>query len=106
MNTYRVYVLNTTQELAPVARVAYVRSDKYAGAWQTARAALNGDPKAIMFNDAAAAEKATFQKDCVVAKIVDIKPRNVKLDKAAIQAILADPKAKPEDKLLALQALV
>ena len=40
------------------------------------------------------------------AKIVDIRPRNVKVDKTALKALLADPKASDADKLKAMAALL
>lgn len=110
MNTYRVYVLDTKIATAPVVHVAHIRTDgKYKGAWEGARAACSGKDKApLLYSDAACTETATFGHgdDITVAKIVDIKPRNVKLDKTAMQAILNDPEATAEAKLEAMQLML
>lgn len=107
MNTYRVYTLNVAAPLAPVVQTVYVRGEKYKDAWEYARATLNGDTAktSVMFQDEPCSTKAVFVKGETVAKIVELKKRNVKLDKEAIKAILADPNAKAEDKLKALQEL-
>lgn len=110
MNTYRVYVLNTTVALAPTVHVVYVSTEKYDGAWKTARGVVRADEayKAkALFLDPELKEKApAFASDCSVVKIDDIRPRNVKLDKTALQAIIADPKATPDEKLKALTTLL
>ncbi len=107
MNTYRVYVLETTIASSPVAHVAFVKSEKYADAWRNARAALNrSDERATLYNDADCKSRATFAKNCVVAKIDDIKPRNKKIDKIALTAIINDPKSTPEQKIAALTQIV
>lgn len=109
MNTYRVYVLDTTLAEKPVIHVNYIQADKYGPAWQGARAALNGKEKApSLFNDPAATVKSKLGHgdQLTVAKIDDIRPRNVKLDKAKLNEILADPKATAEDKLAAMKAML
>lgn len=107
MNTYRVYVLDTANALEPVAHVAYVKGDKYGDAWSTARAALNGSREdAKLYLDVNTKDVAKFPKGSVVAKIDDIKPRNKKLDKVALTAIINDPKASPEDKVKALAQMI
>lgn len=107
MNTYRVYVLDTKQADEPKVHVVYVKSEKYDGAWKGARAALAGKENAAkLFADKEGKEpsKVGHGDHVTVAKIDDIRPRNVKVDKAALQAILNDPKASAEDKLKAMQA--
>jgi len=107
MNTYRVYVLSTTNPLAPLVAIAYVQGEKYRDAWMNARGALNGKVKnAKLFNEPEAKTEVKFEPDSVVAKIDDIRPRNVKLDKAKLQEILKDPKASAEDKLAAMTAML
>ena len=106
MNTYRVYALDTTVALEPTVIIAYVRAEKYGPAWELARAVLAGKVKPALYADAEATKLAAFPKGCVVAKIVDIRPRNVKLDVVALKAVLADPKATDAEKLEAARALV
>lgn len=112
MNTYRVYGLNTAVALSPVVAIAYIQAEKYGDAWRLARAALSNqvpegatkvpvlyaDPECKVVSDIG------HGKHVGVAKIDDIRPRNVKLDKTALQSILDDPNASAEDKLAALQA--
>lgn len=107
MNTYRVYALNTTNATQPTVHVLYIQADKYGPAWQGARAALNGKDKApTLFDDPQATTKSKIGHGdhLTVAKIDDIRPRNVKLDKAKLQEIINDPKASADDKLAALKA--
>ena len=110
MNTYRIYVLDTKAALEPVVHVCYIRTaDKYKGAWEGGRAALAGKEKApTLWSDPECTVPAGVGHGdhVVVAKIVDIKPRNVKLDKTALQAILDDPAVSAEDKLVAMQAML
>jgi hypothetical protein len=90
MNTYRVYVLDTTDATAPLVHVAFIAADKYGPAWQGARAALNGTKGApSLFSDVERSTRFTSHGDAfTVAKIDDIRPRNVKIDKAALAALL------------------
>lgn len=113
MNTYRVYVLDTTAELAPVVHICYVRTEKYSGqggAWDVAGAIVRRDDKAKNLNLYAdkecKEEYGDWSGDVKVVKIVDIKPRNVKLDKQALQDLIADPDVSDEDKLKALAGLL
>lgn len=111
MNTYRVYVLDVSTALAPVAHVCYLRADKYGPAWQGARAALNADKAATapkLFTDPECSQRATIKPGdhvtCV--RIDDIRPRNVKLDKKALEALISDPATSDTDKLAAVKALL
>lgn len=110
MNTYRVYVLNTTNALEPIVHVVHVQAEKYGPAWEAARGVLGDTDKGkgkALFNDAECKEKFLLKgEDFVVAKIVDIRPRNVKIDKTALKALLADPKASDADKLAAMAKLL
>lgn len=109
MNTYRVYILNTAQALAPAVTIAYVQAEKYGPAWSGARGALNGkagSPKLFLDQECKGPTFGEKGDHVVVAKIDDLKPRNVKLDKKALEAIINDPKAKPEDKVAAMQAML
>lgn len=105
MNTYRVYVLDTTAAEAPVVHTCFVKADKYGPAWQTARAALNGVAGKVISTDVEG--KLPFKRhgdELVVAKIDDIRPRNVKLDKAALQAAMSE--GTPAEQLAKLAALL
>lgn len=107
MNTYRVYALDVTKTLEPTTHVLYVRGEKYADAWKTARAALNAKPGSTLFTDADAKTKFAGHGDKVtVSRIDDMREKNVKLDKAALVAALNDSTATAEQKLAALKALV
>lgn len=113
MNTYRVYVLDTTAALAPVVHIAYVRTDKYSGqggAWDIAGAIVRRDEKAKKLNlyadPGCTEEYGDWAGDVKVVKIVDIRPRNVKLDKKALQELIADPNTPDDEKLKALADLL
>lgn len=110
MNTYRVYVLDTREPLAPNVSIAYVRGEKYGDAWKASNAILNGEAAkdVRLFSDpeckvhASAIGTGAAWK---TAKVEDMKPRNTKLDKAKLTEILNDPKATNQAKLAAIQAL-
>ena len=111
MNTYRVYALDTSVALEPIVHVVYVRADKYGPAWKGARALLRGETAEGVkefFTDAEAKVKANISHGdhLTVAKIDDIKPRNVKLDKKALQAIIDDETKPAEERLAAMKALL
>lgn len=113
MNTYRVYVLNCTVALEPAVLVGYVQAAKYADAWNAktgARAALiegvAGAPKLYADAECKTPLKHGKGDNWTVAKIADMKARNKKLDKAALQAILDDPKVSDADKLKAMKEMV
>lgn len=111
MNTYRVYLLDTSVALEPKARVVYVRADKYGPAWESARALCRGEEKngvKHFFEDQAGEVIATITAgdDLNVAKIDNLKKRNVKLDKAALQAIIDSDEATAEEKVEAMKALI
>lgn len=115
MSTYRVYVLNTSKPEAPTIAVAYVSADKYGPAWAASRSLLNDGkphkdaPQAkTLFSDAAMTTDAKIGHGdhLTVAKIVDIKPRNVKMDKAALTAALDEKGLTPEQQLAKLRALI
>ena len=109
MNTYRAYVLDTTIALEPIVHVVYLRADKYGPAWQGANHALSGGDKATdLFTEADCKVLAKIKPGDHVkcAKIDDIRPRNVKVDKTALKALLADPKASDADKLAAMAKLL
>lgn len=109
MNTYRVYALNTASALEPVVHIAHIRAEKYGPAWEGARAALNGAkdaPTLFVDPECKVPAKLGHGDHIVCAKVVDLRPRNVKLDKTALQAVLADPASTPEQKLAAVTALV
>lgn len=114
-NTYRVFVLETGNNNSTVVatHVAYIQAVKYGPAWNGARSLLNdGKPhkenplaKALFSDPECKTDaKLGFGDHLTVAKIVDIKGKNVKLDASALQAILDDPNASPEQKLEAMQA--
>lgn len=108
-NTYRVYVLDTTVAEAPKVHVTFIQAPIYKDAWQGARHALSGGAKAKpLFSDKECKVKSPLAPNAEynVAKIDDIRPRNVKLDKAALQELLADPKATAEEKLAAMTKLL
>lgn len=109
MNTYRVYLLSTQRPLEPVAVVAFVRGAKYADAWQVARGVARNDEKyakQALFTDADCTKKLSVPADSVVAKIDDIRPRNVKLDRKALEALIADPNTSADDKVAAMKQLL
>lgn len=110
MNTYRVYVLNTTVALQPAVHVAYVQAPKYGDAWSAKtgarRALIDGTVKLFADPDCKVPAKVGHGDAYTVAKIEDIKQRNKKLDKAALQAILDDPKASDTDKLKAMKEMI
>jgi hypothetical protein len=101
-----VYVLDTSEALTPVTDVCYVQADKYGPAWQIARAALRLEAGAQLFTDPECKKHYAPVKDSVVAKIDDIRARNVKLDKKALEAVLANAEASDEEKLAAVKALL
>lgn len=113
MKTYRAYVLDTTSPLAPVAHVVYVQSVKYDGAWKAGRAALDADKrgkpvagypaeKATLFTDAACKTPfAHFGKAYTFVRCDDTTARNVKLDVAALAALLADESKPAEERIAA-----
>jgi hypothetical protein len=106
MSTYRVYVLDTKSPADPIVHIAFVSADKYGPAWQISRAALNeakGSKALRASADLAEPANLGTGDHLVVAKIDDIKPRNVKVDKAALVATLAGD-ATPEEKLAAMKA--
>lgn len=113
MSTYRVYVLNTTNAVKPTVEVAYISADKYGPAWGAARSLLNDgkphkDSPAIkqMFAEPElkTAIPAAWKGDnFTVAKIVDIKPRNVKVDKAKLQELVNSSEGTAEQRLAALK---
>lgn len=109
MNTYRAYVLDTTIALEPNVLIVYLRADKYGPAWQGANHALNGGDHAVdLFTapDCKVLAKIAPGPNVKCVKIDDIRPRNVKIDKTALKALLADPKASDADKLKAMAALL
>lgn len=111
MNTYRMYALDATNALEPAVHITYLRAEKYANAWSGSRAALDADKagKAVkLYADPECTVPATIKpgERVTCVRIDDIRPRNVKLDKAALQAILADAKASDADKLEAMKALL
>ena len=110
MNTYRVYVLDVTQALEPKVHIVYIQAEKYGPAWEASRGVLGNTDKGkgkTLFNEAECKTKFTLKgEDFKVSKIVDIRPRNVKVDKTALKALLADPKASDADKLAAMAKLL
>lgn len=119
MSTYRVYVLDTTKPLEPITHVAYVSEDKYDGAWKSARAILSGSkPGEVqaktghkvsgLFGDDSLKTPINFKvgDHTTVAAIMDIKPRNTKLDKVKIQEMLADKATSDADKVKLLAQLI
>lgn len=109
MNTYRVFVLDASNVEAPKALVAFVRGEKYADAWKNARGALarKEGKSFVLHADAEGKGPAKiFVQGATVARIDDIRPRNVKLDKAKLQEILASKSSTPEEKLAAMQAMI
>lgn len=113
MNSYRVFLLDTTNVAQPTASVAFIKAPKYKDAWERARLALNDADEAkkqgAVYTDDEKGEKVWKRpanaKDLTVAKIVECKQRNVKLDKAALQAIINDPKKTDAEKLEAMKQL-
>jgi len=108
MNTYRVFVLDASNVEAPKALVAFVRGEKYADAWKNARGALarKEGKSFVLHTDAEGKTVAKFAEGATVARIDDIRPRNVKLDKSKLQEILASKSSTPEEKLAAMQAMI
>jgi hypothetical protein len=92
MNKYRVYIMNTSDVMAPVAYGAFLTAPTYRDAWQIARGVLRGDAKYAKHTfteDAEGNEPVKFPSDASnIAQIHDAKPRNVKLDKAALAEML------------------
>lgn len=110
MNTYRVYVLDTTVALQPKVTVNYVQAPKYGDAWSAKtgarRALIDGQVKMFDDPECKVQSKIGHGDHFTVAKIEDIKQRNKKLDKVALQEILNDPKASDTDKLAAMKAMI
>lgn len=112
MNTYRGYVLDTSASEPENARlhVVYVRADKYGGqggAWQLINASLNGEAGAItLFSDSECKVDAKLGhgRHLKCAKLEDIKPRNVKVDKAKIAEILGNAKLTPTEMVAQIKA--
>lgn len=107
MNTYRAFVLNTTDSLKPTVSVAYVRGAKYGDAWKTAAAVLNGEGAEKLYSDPECKVDAKLGHGAHLkcGKVEDIKPRNVKLDAAKIGEIMADAKLTAQQKLDAIAAV-
>lgn len=109
MNTYRVYLLSTGNPLEPVATVCYIRAEKYGPAWQISRGVARGDEKyakQALYTDPDCTQKLRVPAESVVAKIDDIRPRNVKLDKKALQELVNNPETPAEEKVEALRQLL
>ena len=112
MNTYRVYLLDTTVALSPVVHTVYIQAEKYGPAWAQSRAVASRkqEPNTPTFTlDAEGKQPFVIPGragDVVIAKISDMTVRNVKLDKTALQAILDDPKATADEKLAAMQGFL
>lgn len=109
INTYRGYVLvrNTADPHKPTTVVGYIRAPKYGDAWKAGRAIAGGKPEAgSMFADQECKRKLELPKDAVFVACDDLRVRNVKLDRKALEAIINDPKATAEDKVKAMSAMV
>lgn len=109
MRTYRAYILNTVKPLEPEVTIVYLQAEKYGPAWQGTRATLNAEKNGCkLFLDADCKGEQFKQTgdDVTVVKIVDMKPRNVKLDKQALQDLINDPNASAEAKIEAMQAML
>jgi hypothetical protein len=110
MNTYRVYLLDTTVVDKPAVSMAYFQATKYNDAWSGSRAVLAGKSEAEgrhLFEDASCTKALQLDsvENLTVAKILDCTPRNKKLDKATLADILADPKLSQKAKLEKIAAL-
>lgn len=113
MKTYRVYALDVSKPLAPVAHVCYVSSVKYDGAWKAARGALDADKRgkpvngypterATLFSDEALKVTfANFGDAFTVARIDDMTARNVKIDGKALKDALNDVDTNDDKAVLA-----
>lgn len=108
MNTYKVFVLDTRVSPA-IVHEAFINVEKYKDAWEGARGFLSdGEKKRQLFADKDLKTKVEYKahKELTVAKIVDMKAKNVKLDKAQLQAIIDDPEVPAEEKIEAMKELL
>lgn len=109
MATYRAYVLDVTAPLAPVTHVTYVQGEKYANAWQNGRAALDAGKRgkaATLYSDADCKIPFKLYGDAFTfVRADDMRQRNVKIDVAALRAVLVDPKTSDAEKLNAAKKL-
>lgn len=111
MKTYRMYALDITNALEPTVHIVYVQAAKYDLVWKGARAALDTDrqKEALpLFATPECKDRAALRPsdNITCVRIDELKARNVKLDKAALQAVLDDEEASPEEKLEAMKALL
>lgn len=110
MNKYRVYIMNTSDVAAPVAYVAFLTAPTYRDAWQIARGVLRGDTdyaKHSFTEDAEGKIPVKFPSNgSNVAQIHDAKPRNVKLDKAALAEMLQSGGEDASETLAKMAAML
>lgn len=108
MNTYRIYLLDTTNVESPVVSSAFFQATKYNDAWTGARAVLSGKiTDRFLFAEADCKTKIKIAKadPRTVVKILDCTPRNKKLDKATLADILADESLNDAQRLEKIAAL-
>lgn len=110
MNTYRIYLLDTTNVESPTVSIAYFQATKYNDAWTGSRAVVAKKEEAAgrhLFQDPGCTETISLGStdNLTVAKILDCTPRNKKLDKATLADILADSSLSQKAKLEKIAAL-
>lgn len=122
MKSYIGYVLNVTRPEAPAVTRVFLRAAEYDLAWKMGRGALDSDKRerpvkdkagntradhrALLFIDAECSKPFPSHGDAFTfVRCDDATPRNVKIDMAALRAVLADNKASDADKLAATKKL-
>lgn len=112
LNSYRGYVLvrNAADPHKPQLIVGYVRAPKYGDAWTLGRAIASGDETkakgAKLFADPEGKKALDIPAGATFVACDNMRKRNQKLDRAALQAIIDDPNTSPEKKIEAMQAMI
>ena len=112
MNTYRGYVLDVSNALQPAVHVVYVQGEKYGDAWHNGRAAVDtakreAEKAARLYNDVECKTRFTSHGDkFTFVRCDDMRARNVKLDRAALAAIIGDASKTDAERMAAVAAMV